>query len=214
MKSIFDQRTDYVLNHPLEFENLDENPFKEFRAWYEIALARIKKDPNAMILSTYDGETPRGRVVLLKELDDKGFVYFTNYESDKVLEGNQHPKASLTFFWSDLERQVRVEGEIQKTSPEESDAYFLSRPLGSRLGAWASPQSREIESREWLENKVNEYKTKFKNGESEVIRPSHWGGLRLIPSRFEFWQGQSSRLHDRIVYELESGIWKKKRLAP
>ena len=212
MNNPYDQRTDYNLNHPLEAENLDKDPFKEFDHWYKIALTKVVKDPNAMILSTYNGEFPRGRVVLLKELDEKGFVYFTNYESDKVQEGVAHPKASLTFFWKELERQVRVEGVLEKTTRKESDAYFMSRPLGSRLGAWASPQSKEIPNRKFLEDKIKELSGEFKD---EVVRPPHWGGLRLVPVRFEFWQGAASRLHDRIVYEKDENVgWVKKRLAP
>ena len=211
MNDPYDQRTDYNLNHPLEAENLSDDPFEEFDHWYKVALSKIKKDPNAMVLSTYDGDFPRGRVVLLKELDPRGFVYFTNYGSDKVKEGLSHPKASLTFFWKELERQVRVEGVLEKTTEAESDAYFMSRPLGSRLGAWASPQSQEIPSRKYLEDRMKELADEFKD---EVTRPPHWGGLRLVPIRFEFWQGASSRLHDRIIYERSGEYWVKKRLAP
>lgn len=209
---IYNERTDYKLNNPLEESDLANHPFVEFEEWYQAALNVIKKDPNAMILGTYDGKTPRSRVVLLKELDDLGFVFFTNYTSDKANEIAKHPSCSLTFFWKELERQIRVEGEIIKTSSKESDAYFLSRPLGSRLGAWASPQSSKIENREWLQNEVEAYKKKFSDG--EVIRPENWGGYRLIPTYFEFWQGASSRLHDRITYTKSDGEWKKGRLAP
>lgn len=211
MNNDYNQRTEYNLNHPLEEENLNANPFVEFAEWYKVALSKVEKDPNAMVLSTYDGEIPRGRVVLLKELDTRGFVYFTNYLSDKSKEGLAHPKASLTFYWKELERQVRVEGEIEKTSEKESDAYFLSRPLGSRLGAWASPQSQVIPNRKWLEDQVVALNEQFKD---EVHRPPHWGGLRLVPIRFEFWQGAKSRLHDRIVYEKKGEEWIKTRLAP
>lgn len=210
-KNKFDQRTDYVLNHPLIASEMSDDPLSEFHEWYDIALDRVEKDPNAMALATYDGEFPRARMVLLKELDQKGFVFFTNYLSDKVVETNAHPKASLTFYWKEIERQVRIEGVMEKTSAEESDAYFHSRPIGSRLGAWVSPQSREIPNREWLEEKVKEYQSEFSE---DVKRPDHWGGLRLVPSYMEFWQGQSSRLHDRIVYENKNGVWAKKRIAP
>lgn len=207
----YNQRTDYNQNYPLEEVNLFDDPFKEFAQWYKIALLMVEKDPNAMVLSTYNGEFPRGRVILLKELDERGFVYFTNYLSDKVHEGTTHPKASLTFYWKELERQVRVEGEIEKITERESDEYFLSRPLGSKIGAWASPQSEVIPDRKWLENKIEVFKQQFKE---EVHRPAHWGGLRLIPSRFEFWQGAESRLHDRIVYEKRGRKWMIHRLAP
>lgn len=207
----FKQRTDYTLNHPLNEDLMSEDPFKEFHEWYDVADERVEKDVNAMVLSTYDGEFPRARVVLLKELDERGFVYFTNYLSDKVAETDAHPKASITFYWKELERQVRIEGVMEKISSEESEEYFQTRPLGSRIGAWVSPQSREIPNRQWLENKVVECESKFKE---DVKRPVFWGGLRLVPSYFEFWQGQSSRLHDRIVYKNKKGVWVKSRVAP
>jgi len=210
-KSKFKQRTDYTLNHPLDEQEIDSNPFEVFHEWYDVAAERVEKDANAMTLATYDGEFPRARIVLLKELDAKGFVYFTNYLSDKVEETNTHPKASLTFYWKELERQVRIEGVMEKISPEESEEYFQTRPLGSRIGAWVSPQSKEIPNREWLDEKVVECEAKFKE---EVDRPEFWGGLRLVPTYFEFWQGQSSRLHDRLVYEKKGADWLRKRLAP
>ena len=210
--NLHNQRVDYRLNQPINENDLANHPFEEFKSWYLTALNHIKKDPNAMILATYDGKTPRSRIVLLKELDSKGFVFFTNYDSDKAQEITNHPNCSLTFFWSDLERQVRIEGTIEKTTATESDAYFLSRPLGSRLGAWASPQSKKIPDREFLITKMEEYKDKF--GSDEIHRPENWGGFRLIPSHFEFWQGASSRLHDRICYDLEKNEWTKYRKAP
>ena len=165
-----------------------------------------------MVLSTYANGTPRGRVVLLKSLDERGFTYFTNYTSDKAQETDAHEKASLTFFWPTIERQVRVEGVVEKVSEEDSDEYFNNRPLGSRLGAWASPQSKEIKNREELIDRLEVIKEQFKD--KEVVRPINWGGLRLVPTYFEFWQGQSSRLHDRIVFEKTNNGWVKKRLAP
>jgi pyridoxamine 5'-phosphate oxidase len=207
----FHQRTDYTINEPLDEQQISLDPFIVFDQWYNVALERVEKDVNAMILGTYNGEFPRSRVVLLKEMDEKGLVYFTNYLSDKVAETNKHPKASLTFYWKELERQVRIEGVVEKISPAESEAYFDTRPLGSKIGAWVSPQSKEIPSRKWLEDKITEGEEKF---DSEVNRPAHWGGLRLIPSYFEFWQGQTSRLHDRIVYEKDGDQWKRKRIAP
>ena len=165
-----------------------------------------------MVLSTLSGDKPRSRVVLLKNLDEKGFTYFTNYNSAKVQETNTNKNASLTFFWRDLERQIRVEGKVEKVTKKESDDYFMSRPEGSRIGAWASPQSKEITSRKEIEDAVDAIKNKFDG--KEVTRPQNWGGLRLVPTYFEFWQGASNRLHDRIVYEFVNGMWKKKRLAP
>ena len=211
-ENIYNQRIDYSKNDYLEEGNLPENPFELFHGWYKVALDKVERDPNAMILSTLSGNQPRGRVVLLKSLDERGFTYFTNYGSDKVLETDKHADASLTFFWSVLERQVRVEGVVERVTAEESDDYFMNRPLGSRLGAWASPQSSVIQNRAELEQRVDDVKMKFEG--EEVTRPENWGGLRLVPTYFEFWQGASSRLHDRIVYELIDGSWVKKRLAP
>tara|TARA_Y100000766_G_C18801580_1_gene553342 strand:+ start:164 stop:805 length:642 start_codon:yes stop_codon:yes gene_type:complete len=211
-KNIYDQRVDYTKNNFLEENKLPDNPFELFQGWYKVALDQVDKDPNAMILSTLKDGRPRARVVLLKNLDELGFTYFTNYDSAKVQETNLNENASLTFFWRNLERQIRVEGKVEKISKEESDEYFMSRPEGSRIGAWASPQSQEIKSRSEIENYVQQIKNKFKG--KEVTRPKNWGGLRLVPTYFEFWQGASSRLHDRIVYELVGGVWRKKRLAP
>ena len=211
-KNIYDQRVDYTKNNFLEENKLPDNPFELFQGRYKVALDQVEKDPNAMILSTLKEGRPRARVVLLKNLDELGFTYFTNYDSAKVQETNLNENASLTFFWRGLERQIRVEGKVEKISKEESDEYFMSRPEGSRIGAWASPQSQEIKSRSEIENYVQQIKNKFKG--KEVTRPKNWGGLRLVPTYFEFWQGASSRLHDRIVYELVGGVWRKKRLAP
>jgi pyridoxamine 5'-phosphate oxidase len=210
--SIYNQRIDYSLNDPLEISVLPESPFELFEGWYKVAIKKVDKDPNAMVLSTYANGTPRGRVVLLKSLDERGFTYFTNYNSDKAQETNAHEKASLTFFWPTIERQVRVEGIVERVSEEDSDEYFNNRPLGSRLGAWASPQSKEIKNREELIDRLEVIKEQFKD--KEVVRPNNWGGLRLVPTYFEFWQGQSSRLHDRIVFEKTNNGWVKKRLAP
>ena len=211
-ENIYNQRIDYTKNNFLEENNLPDNPFELFHGWYKVALDQVDKDPNAMILSTLKDGRPRARVVLLKNLDEAGFTYFTNYDSAKVQETNLNENASLTFFWRGLERQIRVEGKVEKITKEESDEYFMSRPEGSRIGAWASPQSQEIKSRSEIEDYVQQIKNKFKG--KEVTRPKNWGGLRLVPTYFEFWQGATSRLHDRIVYELVGGVWRKKRLAP
>ncbi|MBO72446.1 MAG: pyridoxamine 5'-phosphate oxidase [Flavobacteriales bacterium] len=210
--NIFNQRVDYTKNDYLDENKLPSDPFELFRGWYEFALKNVEKDPNAMILSTVNNNQPRARVVLLKKLDERGFTYFTNYNSSKSQETNKNENASITFYWRDLERQIRIEGKVEKISDQESDEYFMSRPVGSRIGAWASPQSKEIKSRKEIEQAVEQIKKKFQN--KEVTRPKNWGGLRLVPKYFEFWQGASSRLHDRIIYELIEEEWIKKRLAP
>jgi pyridoxamine 5'-phosphate oxidase len=206
-------RKDYSLQS-LEINQVALDPFTQFRQWLNDALKAEVLEVNAMCLSTVGKDGfPNSRIVLLKELDS-GFVFFTNYESAKGKELEAHPKASLTFFWAEIERQVRVVGTVSKVSTEESDAYFLSRPYGSQLGAWASPQSQVIDTREVIENKQKELDKKF--NESEMVRPPHWGGYRLIPNRIEFWQGRPSRLHDRICYEkdLATNSWNLVRLAP
>ena len=211
--SISSIRRDYQLKSLSESDVLTD-PFKQFAIWWEEALSAEIDEVNAMVLSTVknDGK-PTSRVVLLKGYDDKGFVFFTNYESNKGEQLYKSPFASLLFFWKELERQIRIEGTCEKILPEESDEYFFSRPLGSRLGAWASPQSRVIEGRETLENKAEELVSIYSDG--KVPRPPHWGGYRVVPHSFEFWQGRSSRLHDRILYtNIESNIWKIQRLAP
>ncbi len=170
-------------------------------------------EPNAMCLSTLGEDGfPNARIVLLKDLDD-GFVFFTNYQSRKGIELENYPKASLTFFWPEIERQVRVIGNVTKISTEQSDAYFLSRPYSSQLGAWASPQSQEISGREILDSLQTEVEKKFL--ESPITRPPHWGGYRLLPHRVEFWQGRPSRLHDRLCFDRAgTSDWKIRRLAP
>jgi pyridoxamine 5'-phosphate oxidase len=189
------------------------HPFSQFGHWFDQALESGIAEPNAMTLATADREgKPRARVVLLKALDENGFVFYTNYRSDKAAELKDNPHASLLFLWLDLQRQVRVEGRVEKVSVKESDEYFALRPKGSQIGAWASPQSKEITGRPFLEQQFRDFEKKYEAG--EVPRPPYWGGFRLIPERMEFWQGRQSRLHDRLVYEKSGSQWTIKRLAP
>ncbi len=206
-------RQDYV-QATLDEGNVAASPFQQFHAWYDQALAAGLSEPNAMHLATCSSEgRPSGRMVLLKDLDDRGFTFFTNYESRKADHIGHTPHVALTFFWQPLERQVRIEGMVEKINPEASDLYFATRPLGSKIGAWASPQSQMVPSRATLEARFDEAKTRFVEG--AVPRPEHWGGYRVIPVMVEFWQGRRSRLHDRVVYELQDdGNWKIFRLAP
>lgn len=199
-------------------KKLDENetkdcPFEQFRIWFQEALDANVNEPNAMVLSTLGmNNYPSSRVVLLRGVSQSGLRFFTNYKSKKGKELDKNPKAALNFFWPELERQIRIVGDVVKTSEQVSDEYFNSRPYNSRIGAWASPQSEVIPSRDWLENMEKEYKLKY--NEDSIKRPEYWGGYELLPIEFEFWQGRPSRLHDRIVYELSDNKWIKKRLAP
>jgi pyridoxamine 5'-phosphate oxidase len=193
----------------------EKNPIWQFKRWFEEALAADLPEPNAMILATCNSEgQPSARVLLLKGFDESGFTFFSNYKSRKSKDLEENPKASLVFNWLELERQVRIEGEVEKIPFAESEIYFQSRPKGSQIGAWASPQSSEIESREVLEERVRQLTEEYRS-QDMLPCPPHWGGFRLRPHTLEFWQGRPSRLHDRIVYTLErKGEWSKKRLAP
>jgi pyridoxamine 5'-phosphate oxidase len=188
---------------------------RQFRTWLDEAIAASLDEPTAMTLATVGANgQPTTRVVLLKGLpDDAGFLFYTNYDSRKGQELVAHPLAALNFFWPGLERQVRVEGHIEKAPQELSDEYFQSRPRASQVGAWASPQSQTIESREALEQREQEVAARFAT-ENPLPRPPHWGGFILRPHRLEFWQGRPSRLHDRIVYERVGDEWQRSRLAP
>jgi pyridoxamine-phosphate oxidase len=209
--SVADLRQKYGKFELLE-SGMAATPFEQFTTWFSEALQAGVPEPNAMTVATLGPDLhPSARIVLLKGFDDRGFVFYTNYESRKGQELAAHPRASLLFFWQPLERQVRIEGRIEKTSAEESDTYFRSRPLGSRIGAWVSPQSRPI-TRETLEQRTAEMTASL--GE-DPPRPPHWGGYRVIPHYVEFWQGRPSRLHDRVAYQLqENGNWVLQRLAP
>ncbi|MBB6610229.1 pyridoxamine 5'-phosphate oxidase [Pontibacter sp. Tf4] len=206
-------RKNYALQS-LSESSVAPEPVAQFNAWMEEALASEVDEPTAMVLSTVNGSgRPSARVVLLKAVTAEGFVFFTNYESRKGHDLQENPFAALTFFWPELERQVRVEGTVQKVDAAISDEYFHSRPVGSQIGAWASPQSRPISSREELEKADNAYTEQF--ADLEVIpRPAHWGGFIVAPETIEFWQGRPNRLHDRIVYEKQGATWHLKRLAP
>jgi pyridoxamine 5'-phosphate oxidase len=198
----------------LDENSVDRNPVDLFRRWFDDAVASGAKLPNAMTLATVstDGK-PSARVVLLKQVDEEGFVFFTNYRSQKAVELKVNPQAALVFYWTQLDRQVRVEGRVKKISAAESDEYFATRPRESQLGALASPQSETIESRKVLEENLRELEERYQN--REVERPEHWGGYRLIPDRIEFWQNRDGRLHDRINYEREAdSSWVISRLAP
>jgi pyridoxamine 5'-phosphate oxidase len=205
-------RLNYTLNE-LSEKNVSQNPFIQFENWFTEALDSQIKEPNALVLSTTFNGKPRSRVVLLKEFSEKGFVFFTNYNSAKGQEISSNSVANMTFFWVDLERQVRIEGKIEKISAEESDAYFWSRPISSQIGAWVSDQSTVIEDRIVLDQKLAFYEDKFKNA-TVIPRPLHWGGYRLIPDFIEFWQGRANRLHDRIAYTWVNENWKIERLSP
>ena len=212
-KNIADIRRDYS-HESLSEKDADPNAIKQFQRWWNEAVDSAIDEVNAMTLATasLDG-LPSARIVLLKEFNEKGFVFFTNYESYKAQQLAENPKACLVFFWKELERQVRITGLIEKVSGMQSDEYFHSRPESSRIGAWASPQSRVINSRDWLDKKFNELVKKMEG--TEIARPSYWGGYIVKPVVIEFWQGRPSRLHDRIQYTLEeNGGWKIERLAP
>jgi pyridoxamine 5'-phosphate oxidase len=211
---IADLRQDYLLES-LDVSDVNLNPFLQFEKWFNEALKSEILEPNAMTLATVSSEgKPSARVVLLKGLETDGFVFYTNYDSRKGQNMGQNPNVALCFNWLDLQRQIRIEGTVSKVSDEISTEYFNSRPKSSRIGAWSSPQSQIVENRAFLEENYKNLTRKYENTEG-VPRPENWGGYIVKPTLIEFWQGRSSRLHDRIVYEkTEGGSWKIERLAP
>jgi pyridoxamine 5'-phosphate oxidase len=201
------------LHSSLDIDSIDNNPVVQFKFWLNDAIRAAVPEPTAMVLSTAGSEgRPSSRVLLLKDLDNEGLTFFTNYESKKGLQIEQSPYGSIVFFWAIIERQVRIEGKITKTTTTESDEYFRTRPEGSKIGAWVSPQSKRIPNREYLENLQKDYLNLFKL--RTLDRPPNWGGYKLMPELFEFWQGRENRLHDRIEYSRKGSLWEIHRLAP
>ncbi|RMH70034.1 MAG: pyridoxamine 5'-phosphate oxidase [Gemmatimonadetes bacterium] len=200
--------------NPLTKADVDPNPFCQFRRWFGEALQADFYEPNAMVLSTVSAEgKPSARTVLLKGFDERGFVFYTNYHSRKGRELAQNPYVALTFYWDVLVRDIRIEGKVEKVPPEVSDMYFQSRPRGSQLGTWVSNQSEIIESRQVLLDRLQQLEVQY--ADAPIPRPPYWGGYRVSPTAFEFWQGGENRLHDRILYTLtDDGVWTIARLAP
>ena len=210
--TIADIRTEYR-RASLSEDDVAADPIAQFTRWFDEALKAAVIEPNAMCLATATPDAyPSARMVLLKGCDARGFVFYTDYRSRKGQELADNPHASLCFFWAELERQVRINGAVQRVSRAESDAYFQSRPLSSRVGAWTSHQSMVLTARSELEQQLAENETRFSAG--AVPLPEHWGGFRIIPEELEFWQGRESRLHDRIQFRREAGVWVKRRLSP
>lgn len=211
MTELADIRKDYQ-RATLDESDVDASPVVQFDKWFKEAVSAQVPEPNAMTLATCDRDArPSARIVLIKEYDARGFVFFTNYESHKGQDLAANSRAALLFFWPELERQIRIQGRVETISAAESDTYYRSRPLASRIGAWASPQSQIVSSRTELEARFAAFEAE--HGENPP-RPAHWGGYRVVPQVMEFWQGRRSRLHDRIQYRLSRGDWRIERLAP
>jgi len=207
LRRVFDRQA-------LHESELAENPFDQFHTWFKEAVESEPFDPNAMTLSTISPENrPASRIVLLKGIDSRGFIFYTNYQSEKGLHLAGNPHASIVFWWGEKQRQVRIDGVIERISPQLSDEYFASRPRESQLGAWISSQSKKIPNREWLSERCDQFTEQYEG--KEIPRPPHWGGYRLVPDMFELWQGQPSRLHDRFRYNIDDGgRWVTERLSP
>ncbi|MCC6809407.1 MAG: pyridoxamine 5'-phosphate oxidase [Deltaproteobacteria bacterium] len=197
---------------PLLEADAATDPLAQFNAWMQDAIAAELPEPNAMTLATVDGDAPQTRVVLLRGADHEGFVFYTNYTSEKARQIAKNPRVALSFFWPQLLRQVRIAGAATRVPEGMSDAYFASRPRGHQLGAWVSDQSRVIASRSVIEDRTREVEAEFAG--TDVPRPPHWGGFRVVPNTYEFWQGQENRLHDRLRYRLVDAAWVRERLAP
>lgn len=212
MKDIATIRKEYTKAH-LDAATIAKDPIQQFNTWFNEAVTSNVPEPNAMNLATVNGVRPASRIVLLKGVENGMFVFYTNYQSSKGKELEQNPACSLTFFWPELERQVRIEGIASRVDAKRSDDYFQSRPRGSQIGAWASPQSSIIDSRVLLEERAKQLEEKFK-GQEKLPRPQQWGGYEVAPLLIEFWQGRASRLHDRIVFTKVDDVWKVNRLAP
>ncbi|MBK7762395.1 MAG: pyridoxamine 5'-phosphate oxidase [Bacteroidetes bacterium] len=212
-KSIADIRQEYLLSD-LSIADLDKDPIQQFQQWFQQAVNAEIDDVNAMTLATVDADNkPHARIVLLKGVEDNQFIFFTNYRSAKGRDMEQNQQVALDFFWKELQRQIRIEGKVEKISSEASTLYFQSRPRESQLGAWASFQSETLESREVLEQRFANLKQQYEN--QEIPKPSHWGGYAVIPNRIEFWQGRMNRLHDRFAFTRNtSGEWELTRLNP
>lgn len=212
MIDISDLRRDFTLK-TLDVKDVLANPVAQFEIWFKEAIEAEALEANAMNLATvgYDLK-PSSRIVLLKQIRSEGFVFFTNYESRKAKQMEENPNCALTFIWNELERQVRIEGHVEKIPPKESDFYFERRPVASKLGAWSSPQSAIIPDREYLEALVMDFEQRF--ADVEIERPGNWGGYLVRPVLIEFWQGRANRLHDRIQYTYENNRWIINRLAP
>ncbi|MCG8387416.1 MAG: pyridoxamine 5'-phosphate oxidase [Cytophagales bacterium] len=211
--NIEDIRKEYT-RHSLDVMDVDKDPIKQFNTWFDEANTSEVLEVNAMTLATVsDKGLPSARIVLLKGIEDDGFVFYTNYQSDKGKDLAANPVAALTFFWPELERQVCIRGQVEKVSEEKSTEYFQSRPRGSQIGAWTSPQSSIIQDRDVLEKREEQVHEKYK-GQEVLPRPKQWGGYSVKPFSIEFWQGRPSRLHDRIVYTKNGNQWKINRLAP
>ena len=209
--NLADLRKDYKLAS-LDEADVATTPLAQFDKWFKEALGSQLPEPNAMTLATCDSQArPSARIVLIKAYDERGFMFFTNYESHKAQDLAANNRAALLFFWPELERQIRIQGRVEKVSAAVSEDYYKSRPLASRIGAWASPQSQVLPSRTALEARVSAFEAEY--GENPP-RPAHWGGYRVVPQVVEFWQGRRDRLHDRIQYRLNNGEWKIERLAP